>query len=50
MYADVDNCSTLQGGLMMEDDNSDGENTLKRGDDTCKKCRWIIGIDGPTNL
>jgi hypothetical protein len=34
----------------MAEDNSDGEPTLKRGDDTCKKCREFTGIDNPTNL
>jgi hypothetical protein len=39
LYADVDNYSTLQGGLIMENENYYGEHTLKRGDDTSKKCR-----------
>jgi hypothetical protein len=39
LYVDVDNCSTLWGGLIMAEDNYDGEQTLKRGDDTYKKCR-----------
>jgi hypothetical protein len=39
LYDDVDNCNALLGGLVMEDDNSDGEHTLKRGKDAYKKCR-----------
>jgi hypothetical protein len=32
----------------MVENNSDGEQTLKRGDDTYEKCRGVAGIDGPT--
>jgi hypothetical protein len=35
--------------LIMEDDNSDGEDTLKRVDDTWKGCQCLIDIDGPMN-
>jgi hypothetical protein len=44
----VDDCSALRGVLIMAEDNSDGEQTLKRGDDTYKNCRGFIGIDGLT--
>jgi hypothetical protein len=50
LYVDVDNCSALQGGLIMEDENFVGEHTLKRGKDVYNKCRWIVGIDGLRNL
>jgi hypothetical protein len=50
MNVDIDNCSALRGSLIMEDENSDGEHTLKRGDDTWKECQWLAGIDGPTNF
>jgi hypothetical protein len=36
LYDDVDNCNALQGGLIIAEDNSDGEHTLKRGDDTLR--------------
>jgi hypothetical protein len=33
LYVDVDNYSALWGGLIMADDNYDGEHALKRGED-----------------
>ena len=36
---DVDDYSALQRGLIMVEENFDGEHTLKGGDDTCNMCR-----------
>ena len=49
VYVDVDNCSALRVGLIMIDDNYDGEHTLKRDDETCNKCRGLVGIEGQVN-
>jgi hypothetical protein len=38
LYVGVDEWSALRGMLIIEEDNSDGENTLKRGDGTYNKC------------
>jgi hypothetical protein len=50
MCVGVDDCSSLGGMLIIAGDHSDGEKTLKRGDDTYLKCRSYTCIDSLSNF